>query len=109
MEFLRNSILSPVIVPISLVPSLFSITTLCSENSVANIIVSKIETLSISLTNKKLDNNTINENEITPATNLVIILTLKFFFMKKNKINGININMPSGLTRNAKLVEIYER
>ena len=56
-----------------------------------------------------LDNNTINENEITPATNLVIILTLKFFFMKKNKINGININMPSGLTRNAKLVEIYER
>ena len=109
MAFLRNSILSPVIVPISLVPSLFSITMFCSENSVAKITVSKRETLSISPTSKKLENNTINENEITPATNLVIILTLKFFFMKKNKINGININMPSGLTRNAKLAEIYER
>ena len=51
----------------------------------------------------------INENEIIPIPSLVIVLTLKFFFMKKNKINGININIPSGLTRNAKLAEIYER
>jgi len=61
------------------------------------------------LTNKKLDSNTINENEIIPIPSLVIVLTLKFFFMKKNKINGININIPSCLTINAKLAKIYER
>ena len=73
IEFLRNSVLSPDIVPISLVPSLFSITIFCSENSVACISVSKIEILSMSLTNKKLDSNTINENEIMPIPILVIV------------------------------------